>query len=412
MIELSAAKLAAQRLYKALGTGDATAIDELLAPAFVGRTTAGLPLGLGGTYLGPQAMRDEFWWRIGEHFRLRAEPESFELLGDDRLQVTGTYRGTGRATGRPVEAAFVHVLTFDGDLISALTQLTDTAPWHAAIEGAARRQAPAHPGPSASDLERFTYRVKDGVAEVTLDRPDQRNAIDLRMGEETLAIARAVAADPSVRSVLISANGPAFTVGGDIGYFASAAPGTIGALTGRLTEPFHEALRILSRIDAPIVAAVQGAAAGGGLGFVYAADIVLAAPDAVFCTAFSGLGMSGDGGGTWHLPRLIGAARARRMYLENLRVDAAQALDWGLIADVVPAGEVRDRAHALALRLAAGPTQAFGHQRRLLRETWEHSLSDQLRLETEGIYATGSTRDAEAAIAAFLGKRRPAFEGR
>jgi 2-(1,2-epoxy-1,2-dihydrophenyl)acetyl-CoA isomerase len=356
-------------------------------------------------------MRDEFWWRIGEHFRLRAEPESFERLEDDRLQVTGTYRGTGRATGRAIEAAFVHVLTFDGDRISALTQLTDTAPWHAATEGAGR-QVPGYPGPSASDLETFTYRVKDGVAEVTLDRPDRRNAIDLRMGEETLTVARAVAADPSVRSVLISGNGPAFSVGGDIEYFASAAPGSLGALAGRMTEPFHEAFRILSRIDAPIVAAVHGPVAGGGLGFVYAADIVLAAPDAVFCTAFSGIGLSGDGGGTWHLPRLIGAARARRMYLENLRIDAVQALDWGLIAEVVPAGEVRARAHALALRLAVGPTRALGHQRRLLRETWEHTLSDQLRLETEGVTATGGTHDAEAAITAFLGKRRPAFEGR
>jgi 2-(1,2-epoxy-1,2-dihydrophenyl)acetyl-CoA isomerase len=134
-MELATATLAAQRLYKALGTGDAAAIDELLMPDFVGHTTAGLPLGLGGTYLGPQSMRDEFWWRIGEHFRLRAEPESFEWLGEDGLQVTGTYSGTGRATGRAVEAAFVHVLTFDGDRISSLTQLTDTAPWHAALEG-------------------------------------------------------------------------------------------------------------------------------------------------------------------------------------------------------------------------------------------------------------------------------------
>jgi 2-(1,2-epoxy-1,2-dihydrophenyl)acetyl-CoA isomerase len=100
------------------------------------------------------------------------------------------------------------------------------------------------------------------------------------------------------------------------------------------------------------------------------------------------------------------------MYLENLRVDAVQALDWGLIAEVVPAAEVRERAHSLALRLAAGPTRAFGYQRRLLRETWAHTLSDQLRLETEGVAATGGTRDAEAAIEAFLGKRRPAFEGR
>lgn len=406
------AQSAAQRLYKALEAGDAAAIDALLTPDFTGRTAAGLPLGLGGTYTGSRAMREDFWWRVGASFRLRAEPESFEPLGGDALQVTGVYRGTARATGRPLEAAFVHVLTFEGERIAALAQLTDTAAWHAALEGAGRSAAPAYPGPSTGELERFTYRVADGVAEVTLNRPAQRNAIDLRMSEETLSIARAVAADPAVRSVLIAANGPAFSVGGDIEDLASAPPGALGALAARMTEPYHEAFRILSRVDVPIVTAVQGPAAGGGLGFVFAADLVLAARDATFTTAYSGIGLSGDGGATWHLPRLIGAARARRMYLENLRVDAATALEWGLIGEVVLTGELRERAQALALRLAAGPTRAYGWQRRQLRETWDHTLSDQLRLETEGIAATGTTRDAASAVAAFLAKRRPTFEGR
>jgi 2-(1,2-epoxy-1,2-dihydrophenyl)acetyl-CoA isomerase len=401
----------AKQLYEALATGDRAVLGEILAPDFVGSTTAGLPLGLGGTFKSAEEMQRDFWWRIGKAYKARAEPESFEPLGDDRLLVSGTYRGTARATARPLEARFVHVLSFAEGRISGLTQLTDSAAWHAALEGA-RAQVPAYSGPSAAELETIEYEVREHVAVVRLNRPGQHNAINLRLAEETLTVARAIASDPAVRAVLIAGNGPALTVGGDIEYFRTALPGSFGTLAARMTDPFHEAFRILERIDAPIVTAAHGAVAGGGLGFVYAADITLAAEGTIFTTAFSGIGVSGDGGGTWHLPRLIGAARARRMYLENLRLDAETALAWGLVAELVPAEELRDRAWALAARLAAGPTRAFAIQRRLLRDSWQATFSDQLRAESDGIAASGNTHDAWGAVSAFLDKRRPTFEGR
>jgi len=402
-----------RELYRALAAGDEAAVRLLLSDDFEGRTAAGLPLGLGGDYHGPDAMIRDFWWAIGRSYRAAAEPETIEDLGRDRMQVAGTYRGTARATGRPLEAAFVHTVTFDDSgRISALSQLTDTAAWCAAVDGAGAAAAPAYPGPAPSDLETIDYSVEDGVARMVLNRPDERNAIDLRMGEETLTVARAIAADPRVRAVLIAGNGPALTVGGDIDYFLSAPPGGFGALAERMTNPFHEAFRILERLDCPIVTAAHGAVAGGGLGYLYAADIAVAAPDAVFCTAFSGIGLSGDGGGTWHLPRIIGDRRARRMYLENLRVDAAIALDWGLIAEIVPADELREHALAKAVALASGPTKAFGRQRRLLRESWNRDLAEQLRAESQGVLDTGNTRDAQHAIASFIAKARPTFEGR
>jgi 2-(1,2-epoxy-1,2-dihydrophenyl)acetyl-CoA isomerase len=232
------------------------------------------------------------------------------------------------------------------------------------------------------------------------------------MGEESLVVARRIAADASVRAVLICGNGPALTVGGDIGYFLESPPAEFGNLFARMTTPFHEAFRILSRIDAPIVTAAHGAVAGGGLGYVYAADIVLAAQGTHFITAFGGIGLSGDGGGTWHLPRLIGPARAARAYLENRPITAEQALDWGMISEIVPAEELRPRATALAATLAQGPTRAFARMRKLLRETWDNDLSQQLLAETEGIKATGDTVDAANAIASFAAKRTPQFEGR
>jgi 2-(1,2-epoxy-1,2-dihydrophenyl)acetyl-CoA isomerase len=390
----------AKSLYQALAAGDRDAIATLLSDDFIGHAAEGLPLGMGGEHRGAEAMQRNLWWKIGKHFTVEAQPDELRILDDGSLLVTGHYRGVARRSGRPLDAEFTHVLRFDGaGRITSLRQLTDTAAWIEAL-GA---DAP---------LETIEYSVDDGVATICLNRPDERNAIDLRMGEETLIVARRIAADQSVRAVLICGNGPSLTVGGDIGYFLESPPAEFGNLFARMTTPFHEAFRILSRLDAPIVTAAQGSVAGGGLGYVYAADIVLAAEGTKFVTAFAGIGLSGDGGGTWHLPRLIGPARAARAYLENRPITAEQALDWGMISEIVPAAELRQRAAALAASLAQGPTRAFGRMRTLLRDTWDNDLSQQLLAETEGIKTTGDTVDAANAIASFAAKRTPQFEGR
>lgn len=390
----------AQRLYEALAGGDRETLDALLAPEFVGHAAAGMPLNMGGTHVGPDAMRTNLWWRIGEHFKARAVPSEFQELTDGRLTVIGSYRGVARKSGAELDAAFVHILEFDGQgRISALHQLTDTAAWHAALEGS---------GPPKT----IDYHVDNGVATICLNRPEQRNAIDLQMGRDTLEVARRVAADRTVRAVLICGNGPALTVGGDISYFLDGRAEHFGDLFRAMTAPFHEGFEILSRIDAPIVTAAHGAVAGGGLGYVYAADIVVAADDARFVTAFAGIGLSGDGGGTYHLPRLIGPRRAAAAYLRNTPISAAAALEWGLVNELVPASQVRDRATAIARELASGPTVAFATMRALLRDTWRHDLPAQFAAESRGIKLTGDSRDAAGAIAAFADKQRPTFEGR
>jgi 2-(1,2-epoxy-1,2-dihydrophenyl)acetyl-CoA isomerase len=387
-------------LYRALASGDGDSINALLADDFIGHAAQGLPLGMGGEHRGAKAMQRNLWWKIGKHFRVEAQCDELRVLDDGDLLVTGHYRGVARRSGRALDAEFAHVLRFDGrGRIASLRQLTDTAAWIEAL------------GPE-SPLATIDYSVTDGLATICLNRPDQHNAIDLRMAQETLVVARRIAADASVRAVLICGNGPSLTVGGDIGYFTESPPADLGNLFSRMTNPFHEAFDILSRIDVPIVTAAHGAVAGGGLGYLYAADIVLAAEGTQFVTAFAGIGLSGDGGGTWHLPRLIGPARAARAYLENRPITAEQAYDWGMISEVVPAAELMERATALAASLAKGPTRAFGRIRRLLRETWHNDLSTQLVAETDGIKATGDTVDAANAIAGFAAKRRPQFEGR
>ena len=396
---LAANAEAAQRLYDALRGGDRKALAVLLHPEFIGHTTAGLPLDLGGEHSGPDEMQRDFWWRIGRHYVAEARPDEMRRLDDGRLFVRGRYRGHGRESGNPLDAEFVHVLTFAADgTIVRLDQLTDSASWVAALG-------------EATEPPVIDYTVTDGVATICLNRPEARNAIDMRMGEETLRVAQQIAEDVAVRAVLICGNGPALTVGGDIDYFLTTPPERFGSLFARMTSPFHEAFRILSRIDAPIVTAAHGAVAGGGLGYVYAADLVVAAEGTKFVTGFAALGLSGDGGGTWHLPRLIGARRAAEVYLRNTPISADDALRWGMVNAVVPADELRSRARQLAAELAAGPTRAFGRMRALLRETWTRDLSEQLLAETESMRVLGGSADAADAITAFVAKRKPHFTG-
>jgi 2-(1,2-epoxy-1,2-dihydrophenyl)acetyl-CoA isomerase len=390
----------AQQLYRALAAGDRDALGSLLHPEFVGHATEGLPMGMGGEHVGPEAMQKKLWWQIGRHYKVEAQVDEFRALDDGRLFVAGHYRGEARASGKRLDAAFTHVIGFSADgRITALDQLTDSAAWIEALDA----DAP---------LETVDYSVVDGVATLCLNRPEVRNAIDLRAATETLCVARRIAADPSVRAVLICGNGPALSVGGDIDYFMKGPSEGFGELFVRMTTPFHEAFRVLSRIDAPIVTAAHGSVAGGGLGYVYAADLVLAAEGTKFVTAFSALGLSGDGGGTWHLPRLIGPRRAAQAYLCNTPIDAAEALEWGLINEIVPSDELRERAAALAAELAHGPTRGFASMRALLRDSWNNDLATQLVAEIEAIQATGNTADAAQAIADFAAKRKPHFTGR
>lgn len=391
-------KRVVEAVYAALSAGDRAALEALVADDVVVTATAGLPLGLGGVHEGRDAAVDGFWWRIGRDYLAQAVPGEVDLLEGGRVLVRGRYDGAGRRSGAMLDAAFVHLWTLRSGQVVALAHLTDSARWRDALGGL--------------NLETIDLSVSDGVAEICICRPEVRNAIDLRVAHETLAIARWVEQESSVRCVLIRGEGPSLSVGGDIRYFTAHAGDDMGALFKRMTTPFHQAFTIFSHIDAPIVTAAHGAVAGGGLGYVYAADIVLAAEDATFLTAFAALGVSGDGGGTWHLPRRIGPARAARAMLENRTITAAEAVDWGLVAEVVPGDELLGQARHLATRLATGPTRALGHIRRLLRETWSRDLASQLDAETAALVETGRTQDAVEAVEAFQAKRPAKFEGR
>lgn len=393
-------------LYEALGSWDVDAVRAVLHPQFIGRATEGLPLGLGGVYSGPEEMISGLWSRIGRNFVASPNAERFTILADGGLLVYGRYVGHGRKSGLPLDAVFTHIVAFEGDLIVSLEQITDSKRWAEAL-GPFDVSAIE---PNDSDL--VTYSFQDGLATIALNRPDARNALGQSMADSLLAVALRLTAQPGLRAVLIKANGPTFTVGGDIVDFAEAEPAEMSSILVRMVSPFHRALTLLDALSVPIVCAVQGAAAGGGLGLLHCSDIVLATEKTRFAAGFAGIGLTGDGGSTWFMPRLIGPKRAAEFYLEGRVLTAVEAEEWGLINHVVAAENLLEEANAVARKLASGPTVALGRARRLLRQSWDVPLVAQLASEGEGIAFSASTTDAPSAVASFLAKETPKFTGK
>src|SRR5712671_7290899 len=385
----------ARAFYAALAAGDRAQLDALLHPEFTGRTAEGMPFGIGGEHDGPAAMRRNAWGAIARHFEARAEPGRFLDLADGRLLVTGRYRGRGKQGGATLDAAFAHLITVDQGRIRSLEQYTDTARWREA----------------AGPLRTVLLDFKDGVATLRLNRPDKGNAIDMDMAADLAEAVTQIAERSDVRAVLIAGNGPNFTVGGDLGLFAGTAREQLPNRLRRMIDSYHLAIERLTSIDAPVVAAVRGGAGGGGLGLLYVADIVVAADDARFALGYGALGLTADGGNTWFLPRMVGMRRAQQLFLLNRRLTAQEALEFGLVSRLAPDDAVEAEAAALAANLAVGPTRAYGAVRRMLRQSFETGLSDQLEAEKESIVAASRSDDAREGIAAFVAKRRPQFRG-
>lgn len=246
------------------------------------------------------------------------------------------------------------------------------------------------------------YDVEDGVATITLNRPDASNALDLALCEDLLAAVAKASDDDSVRSVLLLGNGKLFCGGGDVA--AMAAADDRGAFLQELADAAHEAVRALDRLEKPVVAGVQGAAAGAGFALTLTADLVVAAESAKFLTAYTAIGLTPDTGSSWLLPQVVGLKRALELTLTNRRLTAAEAVEWGIATTTVPDGEVAPAARALAQQLAVGPAYAYGQSRALLRSAKGRSLDEQLDLEARTIAAASVRAEASARIEEFLAK--------
>jgi len=258
-----------------------------------------------------------------------------------------------------------------------------------------------------TSLTTLRLEVKAGVAELVLARPEAANTVNLALAQDLETVVGAIADDASVGAVLLRGEGRLFCGGGDLKSFAKEPdlPGHLEAVTRHL----HAALRQMADLDAPVVAAVQGSAAGAGLGLVCAADLVVAAESTSFVMAYTKLGLTPDGSSSWYLTRAVGLRRALELTLTNRILTAAEALDWGLVNRVVPDDEVETAARALAEQLAAGPTGAFGRAKRLLAAAEHNDLTAQLALETATLCRSAASPEASEGIQAFLEKRAANF---
>lgn len=260
-----------------------------------------------------------------------------------------------------------------------------------------------------TSYERLIFEVRQGVAFITLNRPAALNTLDVELVAELASAALQCDQESDIRAVVLSGAGRAFCGGGDLKTFVAHGENRSRYIK-QVTADLHSAISRFARMDPPVIAAVHGAAAGGGMSLACARDIVLAAETARFTLAYTRIGLTLDGSSSFFLPRIVGHRRALELALTNRTLSAAEALEWGLVTRVVPDAELKTGAEALARRLASGPTEAFGATKRLLHLSWSESLETQMAHESAMISALSATPQAEEGMAAFLEKREPKFE--
>ena len=265
---------------------------------------------------------------------------------------------------------------------------------------------------ASSDAGSVILQRDGAVARLTLNRPAQLNALDDTLVEALVAATATVAADTSIRAVILAGAGRHFMAGGDIKVFARSLADEGAARSARfaaLITRVHAAVETLARMPQPIVARLHGAVAGFGLSLANACDLAFAGEDAYFASAYLSLGVTPDGGGTWWLPRIVGSRKAAEILLLGERFDASTALSIGLVNRVVPVEALDAAVEEAAQRIAAMPAFAVQNLKRLLRASSQHTLAEQLALEGASFAACTARGDFVEGIGAFLDKRPPRF---
>jgi len=261
------------------------------------------------------------------------------------------------------------------------------------------------------NYDSIQFKTEGGVAVLTLNRPDRLNSFTRAMHLEVRDALARVQADQSVRVLVLTGAGRGFCAGQDLADRA-VDPGAPSVDLGASVEEFYAPLVLtLKNLPMPVICAVNGVAAGAGANLALACDIVLAAQSASFIEAFSKLGLIPDTGGTWHLPRLIGPARAMGLAMLGEKLSAEKAEAWGLIWRCVPDDVLMDEALAMAKHFAAAPTKGLAFTKRAFQASYANTLAQQLQLEADMMRELGNSHDYREGVAAFLAKRAPQFKG-
>jgi 2-(1,2-epoxy-1,2-dihydrophenyl)acetyl-CoA isomerase len=250
-------------------------------------------------------------------------------------------------------------------------------------------------------------QVADGVATVTLNRPDAGNVLDMSMGRGLLDAALRCEADRGVRSVVLTGAGKNFCFGGDVRGMAEQGE-AVGGFLNELTTYIHAAISAFTRMRAPVIAAVNGTAAGGAVGLACMADLAVAGRSSKFTLAYTGIGMAPDCGTSFLLPRVVGRRRALELFLTNRVLSAEEALAWGLVNQIVEDGEVVSQAQAMAARFAVGPTDSYGAVKRLM-DLCDPGIEAQMAAEGRAIAAQSLHPNGIEGVRAFVEKRKPKY---
>jgi 2-(1,2-epoxy-1,2-dihydrophenyl)acetyl-CoA isomerase len=269
-----------------------------------------------------------------------------------------------------------------------------------------------------SESELVSYTVAEGIGTIVLNRPDAMNSLNIATKEALLAAVQAAAADEAVRVVVLTGSGRAFCVGQDlkehIGILNSTGPSSSStdALFNTVDVHYNPTVEALATMPKPVIAAVNGVAAGAGASLAFACDFRVVAESAGFNLAFAGVALSCDTGSSWTLQRLVGRARAIELLYFPRTIRSEESLSLGLATSVVPDAELPDAVATLATKLATGPTVAYGAIRRSVEFSAGNDLAESLKFESSMMALTGATSDHRVAVEAFVAKEKPVYEGR
>lgn len=260
--------------------------------------------------------------------------------------------------------------------------------------------------------ETIEFEITEGVAALTLNRPDRMNSFNTQMHGEVRDALKQVKKDGSVRCLLITGNGRGFCAGQDLSDRNVDPNAEMPNLGESIEKNYNPLIRTLQGLEMPVICAVNGVAAGAGANIAFACDIVLAARSASFIQAFCKIGLVPDSGGTWTLPRLVGHARAMALSMLGDKISAEQAQSWGMIWQVIDDEQLKDEALSMAKRLATQPTKGLALIKRAIQSSWDNSFDEQLDLERDLQTLAGRTEDYREGVKAFMEKRQPDFKGK